>query len=355
MIEIKDLSRQFRVLNRREGLKGAAKDLFSRDYRIVDAVKDVNMTIEDGEIIGYVGPNGAGKSTTIKMLCGILQPSSGTIRVNGRDPFADRMEHMRRLGVVFGQRTQLWWNLPVRESFRVLKDIYLVDDAAYDKNMKMFEDLVHIDELYNKTVRQMSLGQRMLCEVTAAFLHDPELVLLDEPTIGLDVAVKDSIRKLIRSLNEEKNATILLTSHDTSDIESLCRRVAVIDKGTLIFDGELGNLRNMFGNRRVIRLAMKTGARTVNEVRKLMQTSFPEGALEVQSENDGEIMIYVDETIQPLVGVVDFAVKNLSFDNISIEQTGLEEIIKKIYEGGRINEEISGNIIEQDQGRSDVS
>ena len=333
MIEIKDLSRQFKVLNRREGLKGAAKDLFSRDYRIIDAVKNVNMTIEDGEIIGYVGPNGAGKSTTIKMLCGIL----------------------RRLGVVFGQRTQLWWNLPVRESFKVLKDIYLVDDAAYDKNMKMFEDLVHIDELYNKTVRQMSLGQRMLCEVTAAFLHDPELVLLDEPTIGLDVAVKDSIRKLIHSLNEEKKATILLTSHDTSDIESLCRRVAVIDKGMLIFDGELGNLRNMFGNRRVIRLEMKIGARTVEEIRVLMQSNFPDGALEVQSENDGEIMIYVDEAVQPLVGVVDFAVKNLSFDNISIEQTGLEEIIKKIYEGGKINEKISGDISEQDQGRSDVS
>ena len=331
MIEIKDLSRQFMVLNRREGLKGAAKDLFSRDYRIVDAVKDVNMTIEDGEIIGYVGPNGAGKSTTIKMLCGILQPSSGSIRVNGRDPFADRMEHMRRLGVVFGQRTQLWWNLPVRESFRVLKDIYFVDDANYKRNMQMFEDLVHIDELYSKTVRQMSLGQRMLCEVTAAFMHDPELVLLDEPTIGLDVAVKDSIRKLIRSLNEEKKATILLTSHDTSDIESLCRRVAVIDKGTLIFDGELGNLRNMFGNRRVIRLDMETGARTVDEIRTLMQMNFPEGALEVQTGNDGEIMIYVDEAIRPLVGVVDFAVKNLSFDNISIEQTGLEEIIKKIY------------------------
>ncbi len=355
MIEIKDLSRQFRVLNRREGLKGAAKDLFSRNYRIVDAVKDVNMTIEDGEIIGYVGPNGAGKSTTIKMLCGILQPSSGSIRVNGRDPFADRMEHMRRLGVVFGQRTQLWWNLPVRESFRVLKDIYFVDDANYKRNMQMFEDLVHIDELYSKTVRQMSLGQRMLCEVTAAFMHDPELVLLDEPTIGLDVAVKDSIRKLIRSLNEEKKATILLTSHDTSDIESLCRRVAVIDKGTLIFDGELGNLRNMFGNRRVIRLDMETGARTVDEIRTLMQMNFPEGALEVQTGNDGEIMIYVDEAIRPLVGVVDFAVKNLSFDNISIEQTGLEEIIKKIYEGGKTNEKISGDIGEQDQGRSDVS
>lgn len=341
MIEIKNLNREFKVLNRKEGLKGAFLDFFSRDYRYIKAVKDINMTIEDGEIIGYVGPNGAGKSTTIKMLCGILQPTSGEITINGRNPYDDRREHMKKLGVVFGQRTQLWWSLPVIESFNVLRDIYSIDEKVYKNNLAMFDDLVHISELFNKPVRQMSLGQRMLCEVTAAFLHDPEVVFLDEPTIGLDVSVKDNIRKLIRHLNEEKKTTILLTSHDTRDIESLCKRVAIIDKGTKIFDGSLENLTCMFGQFKTIRLVLKDEDSDAKDIVKAVNTHFDKAGCKNDTsdvnafiDERGDVLIVVNEKNIPFVDVMSYVIQKLKFSDISIEQAGVEEVIKKVYEGG---------------------
>ena len=337
MIQLENLTKTFKVLNRKEGLRGAVMDLFSRDYRYVTAVDDVSIQIDEGEIIGYVGPNGAGKSTTIKMMTGILQPSSGKIIIDGRQPYQNRREHMRNIGVVFGQRSQLWWSLPVRESFKVLKEMYLVDDDTYARNLKLFESLVDIESLYGKPVRQMSLGQRMLCEVVAAFLHDPKVVFLDEPTIGLDVAVKESIRDLIRHLNEEKNTTIILTSHDTKDIETLCRRVAIIDKGKLIFDNDIDSLKQMFGKYRRIHLTLDTEEayshreKYLSDLLKEFYTS--EQVCIVNTENEKTIL-EVDEEKVRVKEVLPILLDNLPIQDLGIEDVSMEEVIKKIYAGG---------------------
>ncbi len=334
MIEIEHLTKTFKVLNRKEGLKGAISDLFSRDYKYVTAVNDVSIHINKGEIIGYVGPNGAGKSTTIKMMTGILQPSSGKIIIDGRNPYDNRNEHLKDIGVVFGQRSQLWWSLPVRESFKVLKEIYMVEDAVYQENLKLFERLVDLESLYGKPVRQMSLGQRMLCEVVAAFLHSPSVVFLDEPTIGLDVAVKDSIRNLIKKLNEEKGTTIILTSHDTKDIETLCQRVAIIDKGTIIFDNSIEHLKEMFGKYRTIRLKLNTDIVTYETAANMLSEKFGQNAIKINGE---DFSIEVNEKVVPVKQVLAFIMDALSFDDMNMEDVGLEEVIKKIYEGGAVH------------------
>ncbi len=341
MIEVEHLEKTFKVLNRKEGLKGAFADLFSRDYKYIKAVDDISFHIDDGEIMGYVGPNGAGKSTTIKMMTGILQPTSGSITINGRNPYDNRREHMRKIGVVFGQRSQLWWSLPVIESFKVLKDIYQVSDSTYKNNLALFESLVNIKELYSKPVRQMSLGQRMLCEVVAAFLHDPEVVFLDEPTIGLDVAVKDSIRELIKHLNRVKNTSIILTSHDTKDIEALCERVAIIDKGRMIFDDSLNQLKQMFGKYRTIHFELGS-AMDYNTVSQIIDKQYPGSNVKVEAPEDAkdkEALIIVNEHDVDFKQVMGFVINSLQFDNIGIEDVGVEEVIKRIYEGGVAGEQ----------------
>lgn len=204
IIEIQNVIKEFKVLNRREGLKGSLKDLFSRNYKTVRAVDNISMTIAQGEIVGYLGPNGAGKSTTIKMMTGVLEPTSGQITVNGNLPYKDRTKNAQEIGVVFGQRSQLWWSLPLIESFKLLKDIYQIPDEDYNSIIKLYKSLVDIEQLLHKPVRQMSLGQRTLSDILAAFLHNPKIVFLDEPTIGLDVSMKNKIRTLIHALNKEK-------------------------------------------------------------------------------------------------------------------------------------------------------
>ena len=238
VIELKNVDKEFKVLNRHEGLKGSFQDLFSRDYKIIKAVNNVSMNIKPGEIVGYLGPNGAGKSTTIKMMTGVLQPSGGEILVNGRIPYKNRTANAQNIGVVFGQRSQLWWSLPLIESFKLLKDIYKISDKDYKDMLALYESLVDIKELYSKPVRQMSLGQRTLSDILAAFLHNPPIVFLDEPTIGLDVSMKAKIRNLIKALNKEKNTTVILTTHDMGDVDALCERIVIIDKGTMLYDKE---------------------------------------------------------------------------------------------------------------------
>ena len=335
MIEISNLERTFKVLNRKPGLKGAFLDLFSRDYKYVKAVNDISMTIRDGEIVGYVGPNGAGKSTTIKMMTGVLKPTGGSILIDGKEPYENRRAHMKQIGVVFGQRSQLWWSLPVRESFRVLKDMYEVPDEVYEKNLALFESLVNIKELYGKPVRQLSLGQRMLCEVVAAFLHDPKIVFLDEPTIGLDVAVKDSIRTLIKRLNEEKGTTIVLTSHDTKDIETLCDRVIIIDKGTLIFDDKIAKLKEMFGRFRTIKIQLGDDGMPFEELRNYIFEHYAKKQVVLSREDESEwIDLIVNEEQIDFKEVLTQVVKDLRVHDIRMEDVGVEEVIKRIYEGG---------------------
>ncbi len=296
---MKDVCKDFKVLNRHEGLKGSIQDLFSRDYKTISAVKDVSLNVKRGEIIGYLGPNGAGKSTTIKMMTGVLEPTSGEILVNGKVPYKNRTENCENIGVVFGQRSQLWWSLPLIESFKLLRDIYMVPKNEYNDMIELYKSLVDIEPIINKPVRQMSLGQR-------TFLQNPAIVFLDEPTIGLDVSMKDKIRSLIKGLNKEKNTTVILTTHDMGDVDALCKRIVIIDKGTKIYDNDIEHLKSYFGSYRTLHMRL--------------------------ADDTWESML-IDEKETDIMDVIMRKQKETKIKDIRLEEISTEEVIKKIYEG----------------------
>lgn len=333
IIEIKDLDKTFKVLNRHEGLKGAVKDLFSRDYKYVKAVDKISLTINAGEIVGYLGPNGAGKSTTIKMMTGVMEPTSGFITVNGNIPHKNRKLNAQNIGVVFGQRTQLWWSLPVIESFRILKQIYQISDHTYNENLELFDRLVNISALYSKPVRQMSLGQRTLCDILAAFLHDPKVIFFDEPTIGLDVSIKSKIRMLIKELNSRKNTTVILTTHDIGDVEALCRRAVIIDKGRIIYDDNFENLKGMFGSYRTLKVSLDSPDAFEKFSNDIYSRFNDKGALTVSIEEDWTSIV-VDQDKISIPDILGYIMKNFPVNDVKIEEVEAESIIRKIYEGG---------------------
>ena len=305
-IVMKGIVKEFKVLNRREGLKGSFMDLFSRDYRIVTAVDDISVKIPQGQIVGYLGPNGAGKSTTIKMMTGVLEPTRGEIMVNGCVPYKNRTKNAENIGVVFGQRSQLWWSLPLIESFKLLKEIYLIPDKEYEEMIKLYESLVDLEPLLHKTVRQMSLGQRTLSDILAAFLHNPKIVFLDEPTIGLDVSMKAKIRELIKELNKRKKTTVILTTHDMGDVDALCERIVIIDHGKMIYDNDIDHLKTYFGSYRTLKLRLPG---------------------DVWEEK------LIDESKTDVMSVISEYQKKGKILDIKLEEISTEEVIKKIYEG----------------------
>lgn len=242
VIEVNHLVKQFKTVKKEKGLKGAVKGLFKAEKKIVTAVNDISFSIEKGEIVGYIGPNGAGKSTTVKMMSGILSPTSGEILINGISPEKDRKSVVKQLGVVFGQRTQLYWDLRLGESFELLRRIYDVDDETFNRNMKMMDDILNINSIIDTPVRQLSLGQRMRGDLAAAMLHSPDVLFLDEPTIGLDVDAKHAIRRFIKEINAERQTTVILTTHDLGDIQELCKRIIIINNGVIMEDGSLDEI-----------------------------------------------------------------------------------------------------------------
>lgn len=252
MIQLKNISKTFRVARREAGLKAAARSLFKRDYTYVQALQDVSFTIDDGEMVGYIGPNGAGKSSTIKIMSGVLTPDSGACIIDGRVPWKERTAHVRNIGVVFGQRSQLWWDVPVCDSFQLLRDIYAVPDTLYRKNLDDLTQLLQLGDILNTPARQLSLGQRMRCEIAASLLHDPRILFLDEPTIGLDAVSKIAVRDFIHTLNREKKTTVILTTHDMQDIEALTQRILLIGKGRILLDGSLSELNNRHCSRKTL-------------------------------------------------------------------------------------------------------
>ncbi len=306
VIEMNGISKEFKVLNRREGLKGSLLDLFSRDYRTVTAVDNISVKIPKGQIVGYLGPNGAGKSTTIKMMTGVLEPTRGEIIVNGCVPYENRTKNAENIGVVFGQRSQLWWSLPLIESFKLLKEIYLIPDKEYDEMMELYGTLVDLEPLLYKTVRQMSLGQRTLSDILAAFLHNPKIVFLDEPTIGLDVSMKSKIRELIKELNRRKQTTVILTTHDMGDVDALCERIVIIDHGKMIYDNDIDHLKTFFGSYRTLKLRLPG---------------------DVWEER------LIDESKTDVMSVISEFQKKDKILDIKLEEISTEEVIKKIYEG----------------------
>ncbi len=343
IITLDNVSKDFKVLNRREGLKGSIMDLFSHDYSYVHAVNNISMQIQPGEIVGYLGPNGAGKSTTIKMMTGILKPSAGRITCNGVEPYKNRSANAQNIGVVFGQRSQLWWALPAIESFRILRDIYQVPDTDFKQMMELYATTVEMDLLMHKTVRQMSLGQRTLCDILAAFLHNPGVVFLDEPTIGLDVAMKAKIRELIKMLNKEKNTTIILTTHDMGDVDALCRRIVIIDKGCKLYDNDISHLSQLFGKYRTLQLVLthKSDAGNMElleskcaQVKSILAEKYTDTSAFEISLKEHAVEILIDENKVPLMKVIGTLQEQMKIYDIHIEEISTESVIRKIYEGG---------------------
>ena len=328
IIQIKNVTKEFKVLNRREGLKGSLKDLFSRDYKIVRAVDNISMDIEQGEIVGYLGPNGAGKSTTIKMMTGVLEPTSGKILVGGNIPYQNRTKNAQEIGVVFGQRSQLWWALPLIESFKLLKDIYQISDSDYESMMHLYQSLVDIEPLLHKPVRQMSLGQRTLSDILAAFLHNPKIVFLDEPTIGLDVSMKSKIRILINALNQEKHTTVILTTHDMGDVDALCQRIVIIDKGKMLYNNDIEHLKGFFGSYRTLKIRMDGDLKQQAEV---IQKELPGFSVSADEE---WISVLVDEEKSKVMEVLNQLQKSHEIRDMQLEEISTEDVIKKIYEEG---------------------
>lgn len=311
LIEVRDLARSFTV-RRRSGA-------FRRTAHEVAAVKDVTFAIRPGEMVGYIGPNGAGKSTTIKMLTGILVPTSGHLRVAGVDPSRHRTELARRIGVVFGQRTTLWWDLPLRDSFALLRRIYRIPEARYRHNLDRFVDLLDLGDLLDTPVRQLSLGQRMRGDITAALLHDPQVLYLDEPTIGLDIVSKGRLREFLRAVNDERGTTLLLTTHDLADIEALCDRVMVIDHGSLVFDGTLPELHRRGGSERVLVVDLP------DEIAPIQV----EGARVVKVEGPRQWLAFpADASAAPLVAAVAAA---YDVADLSLREPAIEDVIRELY------------------------
>jgi len=327
LIQVRDLSKHFRTFHRREGIWGGLQNLFVREYRTIKAVDRVNLSIDRGEMVGYIGPNGAGKSTSIKMLTGILVPTSGEAVVNSFLPYRQRRQYVRTIGVVFGQRTQLWWDIAVIESFKLLRRIYDVSQKDFDARMEMFDEILGIKDYLYTPVRKLSLGERMRCDLAAALLHNPPLLFLDEPTIGLDVVAKHHIREFLRAINRQFQTTVLLTTHDLDDIEELCRRIVIIDHGTVLFDGDLQLLKQRLLRTKQIKFALKDRA----QASSLGRFAGNGASLEPVDEMTFRIrfdrlQVSASDLIRELLATVDLR-------DIVIEDESIEEIIKRIYSG----------------------
>lgn len=332
MIYVENLRKEFKKTIKEPGLKGSLKSFIKPKKEIVAAVKDISFDVNEGEILGFIGPNGAGKSTVIKMLTGILSPTSGKCTINGKDPQKDRKKYVKEIGVVFGQRTQLWWDLPLTETYTVLKEIYEVDDSRFKKRMSFLNEVLELDSFINSPVRTLSLGQRMRADIAASLLHSPKVLFLDEPTIGLDVVVKDNIRKAIAKINEEEHTTVVLTTHDLEDIELLSKRIVMIDKGSKVFDGKITDLKEKYG-----------------QMRELAFVSPDENALKVlgygekfglsdddliQEQDGTSCKIRFNSAIVPVSDMLSYTLSKINVKDINVKDADIEEIIRRLYKEG---------------------
>jgi len=340
LIEAHQLTRRFRIADKAPGFTGALKHLLRPRYRERVAVNGIDLRIEAGESVAYVGPNGAGKSTTLKMLTGVLVPSSGQVRVRGRDPHRERVANAQGIGALFGQRTQLWWDLPVRESLRLLGDIYEVPRERFARNLEELSALLELGPLLPTPARQLSLGQRMRCDLAASLLHGPEILFLDEPTLGLDVAVKERVRDFIRHINRERGVTVMLTSHDLGDIENLCDRMVMIDEGRIVFDGPLRAMRERFGRECAVHLGLRGQPPDALEV---MRRALPELAARCSSAPEQHELVVQFDLSQVAVGsVVSRLVAALPVQDLRIQEPSIESILRELYQGRGRSQEKAG-------------
>lgn len=328
MIRVENLTKEFKINKKYPGFKGAIKSFFSTEHITKRAVDDISFEINDGEIVGYIGANGAGKSTTIKMMTGILTPTSGKVTVNGITPYENREKNAKNIGVVFGQKTQLWWDLPIPETFSLLKDIYDISDNDFEERMNFFKKVLGLEEFFLNPVRTLSLGQRMRADLAAALIHNPKVIYLDEPTIGLDVVVKESVRKAIKEINKKYGTTIILTTHDLNDIEELCNRIIIIDKGKKIYDGEIEGVKEKYGYLTTVEIQVKEN---------INLDKFNEFADMKKDEEfnllykDNKLFISFNKNKISSADIIGRTMKKLNVIDFSIKETSIEDIVKKMY------------------------
>lgn len=328
IISVKNLRKNFRSFDRREGISGSFKDLFHRRYKTVEAVKSISFSVERGELLGYIGPNGAGKSTSIKMLTGILKPDGGEIRVDGFEPFAQRQEYVRHIGVVFGQRTQLWWDIAAIESFNLLARIYRIDQSVYRQRLDTLSQILELKDLLHTPVRKLSLGQRMRCDIAASLLHNPPVLFLDEPTIGLDAIAKESIRAFLRTINDQFKTTIILTTHDLREIEELCSRIMVLDHGSVVYDGSLEAIRSLPGLEREIIVDFQTQA-PLAEINAHFNNN-----VHFEQLAERRLRARFDPQKLPATELLRQIVSKYSIADVAINEPEIEQVIMKIYRSG---------------------
>ena len=319
MIEVKNVRKTFKVARRNAGFTAAVKTLFHKQYETVEALKDISFTIRDGEMVGYIGPNGAGKSSTIKIMSGILIPDSGSCIINGRIPWKERIAHVAEIGVVFGQRSQLWWDVPVIDSFELIRDIYKIPESTYRKNLSELTQMLNLQEILKTPARQLSLGQRMRCEISASLLHDPKILFLDEPTIGLDAVSKIAVRDFIKQINKQRKTTVILTTHDMQDIEALTQRILLIGKGQILLDGSLSQLKSQYSTRQTITLIYTGQAPILCE------------GMSFLSAMNGRAEIIVDTSVLSVSKAISYLSEQTEIIDLSITGTTTEEMVVKLY------------------------
>ncbi|MDC0358642.1 ATP-binding cassette domain-containing protein [Oligoflexia bacterium] len=328
VISVSDLSKHYQIFSRREGVLGGVKDLFHRDYRTLKAVDQISFTLDQGDILGYIGPNGAGKSTSIKMLTGILKPTSGTMEVLGYDPYVDRKTYTRHIGVVFGQRTQLWWDIAAIESFKLLAKVYQVSKQDYKEKLETLVEILSLADLLHFPARKLSLGQRIRCDLAASLLHSPQILFLDEPTIGLDAIAKHSMRAFLRKINRELHTTIILTTHDLTEIEELCKRVMIVDKGHIIYDGSLDDIKSIpgIGRRIYIDFADTAPLEALNH-------EFT-GRVQFHQEGKRRLVASYDPKQFATVDLIQGVIGNHKVTDLTVTEPSIEEVVIKVYNGG---------------------
>lgn len=323
-IEVKHIGKTFKVAKRKNGLKNAIKSFFKREYKYVNAINDVSFSIKKGEIVGYIGPNGAGKSTTIKILSGILFPDSGVVKVSNMVPYKEREKYVKKIGVVFGQRSQLWWDIPASDTFDLLKDVYNIPEEEFNKTKEELINMLNLKDVVTVPVRQLSLGERMHCEIVASLLHSPEILFLDEPTIGLDAVSKRIVRDFIKKLNKEKKVTVILTTHDMADIEALAKRIILIGKGRVLYDGSLKKLKNKYDNNKYVKVYTKDKLEIKNK-----------GIISKEKTKYGYDLT-IDSSIINISDFLNIISKKISIDDIEIDNENIDNIIVKLYEEYKI-------------------
>lgn len=324
VIELKQISKSFRISKRNPGLTKAVKALFKREYEVVQALDNVSFTIKEGEMVGYIGPNGAGKSTTIKIMSGILNPDKGECIINGRVPWKERINHVKDIGVVFGQRSQLWWDVPVSDSFELIKDIYKIPNSMFKSNMRMLTDLLDIEDIIKIPTRQLSLGQRMRCEIVASLLHSPKILFLDEPTIGLDAISKIAVRNFIKNINRENKTTVILTTHDTQDIQALTNRIILIGKGQVLLDGNIDDLKQKFNQSRTI---------TVDYTGNISELCH---GLSFVKKYSGRAVIAIDTDVISVASAVAYLAASVELNDFSVDSVTVDDVVVGLYKEYKI-------------------